>query len=236
MDKNSITLHEILPDEFAYQDILEERFVVAFPEYAGVFPSIRSDIRSGGNHLPGTIRHHWLILRDSKAIGFALFSYLINSNIGFFRYLSVDSKYRGEGIGVYVIQELKNRLCLDARELGKPDPLCYCFEVENPDLARSEKERQIDQYRLEYFVKKRGALVLNVDYMEPVLVRDKNAVVPEKPKPMYLLVQPIDPNLVEVDPQTTYKWVAAVYFEHYRLDPADPTAKMVLSSIPNTEV
>ncbi|MBC8505091.1 MAG: hypothetical protein ISR58_18190 [Anaerolineales bacterium] len=233
MVEDSVILHEILPDETAYQDALYEQFVLAFPDYARIFPSIRKDIQLGGDHNPNYLRHNWLILKKDIAVGLALFSYLIKSNIGFFRYLGVDPEHRYEGIGYNVIQELKKQFCIDAKIYGNPDPLGYCFEIESLAMAPNKREKEINQNRLDYFVN-RGAIVLEVDYFEPVLASDEKLSeesAAEKPKPMHLLLQPIEKDLTRINPLTTRKLVAAVWFEHYGIDKDEPTAQLMLDSI-----
>jgi len=229
-----INLHEIQPNDEAYQDVLHEFFNLAFPEYGDIFPSIRAEIQKGIDKNWGFSPHHWLILENGKPIGFALSRYLIQSNIGFFRYLAIDPNSQGKGIGYHVVQELKKQFQSDAQTFDNPEPLGYCFEVEIPELSGNEEERFINQRRLDFFVKKCAAIVLNVDYFEPVIVDDESAN--EKPKPMILMFQPIDYDFTKVDPDTTRKLVAAVWFEHYGIDQDDPTAQLMLNSILDNEV
>jgi len=233
MVDEQIRLHNVQPEEFLQQDELHKMFVSIFPDYAEVFPSVRAEIQQGGIYEKRFLPHYWLIQKNDLAIGVALSRYLLNSNIGFFRYLGVDPAHRRNGIGTLTIHELKKQFCKDARNQGSPEPLGYCFEVEDPAWSYNERDRQIDQRRLEFF-QNRGAFVLPVDYLEPVLDfwdNQENA----KPKPMLLMFQPIQTNTKSVDSQTTHTLVSAVWLEHYGIDSNDPTLQIILNSIPETE-
>jgi hypothetical protein len=234
MLEKQIQLHNVQPEEFMLQDALHLQFISIFPDYAEIFPAVREEINRGGDHGERFLPHYWLIQINELAIGLALSRYLPKSNTGFFRFLGVDPAHRRNGIGTLTIQELKQQFCEDAQNFGRPQPLGYSFEVENPAVSKNEEYRQIDQQRLDYF-KNRGAFVLPVDYFEPIpdAMKDKGDV---NPKSMLLMLQPIDDAITSVDPPTTRQLVAAVYYEHYGLDRDEPLTLKVLSSIPDSEV
>lgn len=233
MVEDSIFLHNVQSEEFLQQDALHRLFVDIFPEYAEVFPTVKFEIQHGSQFENIFLPHYWLIQKNDRAIGVALSRYLIKSNIGFFRYLGVDPAHRRSGIGTLTIQALKKQFYQDASDFGNPVPLGYCFEVEDPAWSQDEGRREIDQRRLNFF-KKRGAFVLPVDYLEPVLeVRENKEGA--RPKPMLLMLQPIDRKLKFVDSKKTQELVIAVWTEHYGLDLKDPTLQVILNSIPDTE-
>jgi GNAT superfamily N-acetyltransferase len=234
MQEKQVHLHNVQPEEFLLQNALHQQFVAIFPEYAEIFPAVRDEIQHDGDFGNRFFPHYWLIQKNEISIGLALSRYLLQSNIGFFRFLGVDPAYRRTGVGTLTIQELKKQFCSDARNFGRVEPLGYCFEVENPAVSSDEEIHIIDQQRLDYF-NNRGAFVLPVDYFEPVFeVKKKKEAV--KPKSMLLMLQPIEADLKSVDLSTTRQLVAAVYYEHYGLDRNDPMALKVLNSIPVLEV
>ena len=239
MVQPELVYHDIQPDETPYQDVLLGLFRATFPNSLRYVPHIRKSMKLGMALNPRLIPHHWLILQDHQPIGFTLFNYLIESNMGFGRYIGVDPDHRSAGIGYRIIQETKKQICADAQKQAKPEPIGFCTEVDSPAQAKSEQEREIYQRRIEYFLHKCGAIDLDVDYLEPVMIRNQEAgddPLPAEPIPMHLILNPVRAEISHVSPDMTRKLVAGVLVDHYCLDPGDKIVKIILNSIPGVEV
>ena len=234
-----LIFHEIQPYETEFQTYLLNLFRLIFPDDLRYLSYIEQSMQLESELNPDSIQHHWLITASGNPIGFTVFSYLIGSNIGFGRYVGLDPSRRSLGIGLEIIQATKKQICIDAKKHGNPVPLGYCAEVETLEAAKDESEREINQKRLDYFLKDRGAIELDVKYLEPILIQghDWNTpALPTAPTPIHLLLFPTSPETTFVDAMTTRKLVEAILFVHYQLDPQDAIAQTILNSIPSQEV
>ncbi len=239
MEQPELIYHEIKPDESEFQDALLGLFRATFPKYSRYVPHIKKSMRVGMALNPRLIPHHWLIMQANQPVAFTLFNYLIESNIGFGRYIGVDPDYRSAGIGFEIIQHTKKQICVDSQNHANPEPIGFCAEVESPALATTEQDREINQRRIDYFIHKCGALDLAVDYLEPVMIQDESAEdvrLPAEPTPMHLILHPVSDDTHQVSPKVTREIVSGVLFDHYRLDPEDRIVATILSSIPPAEV
>lgn len=239
MTEQQFTVHEIQPGEKEFQNTLVDLFRSMFPEDARYLPYICKSMEFGGDQKSDTLFHHWLVLQDDLAIGFALFNYLVDRNVGFFRYLAVDPGNANAGIGYQVSEVAKKQLAEDAKKYGNPEPIGYVFEAESPEMAKDEAEKKLCQRRLNYFIKQCKSMILPVDYVEPLVVRGEDVgsvQLPDESKPMVLLLSPLDYEGTHIDADLTRKLVEAVLFGHYRLAPTDPAAQAILDSISDPEV
>jgi hypothetical protein len=231
-----IIIREVKSKDSALHNILLSLFAEIFPSYMRYLPHIRSSLEQGDTLNPRVLPHHWLVkLADNEGafIGFELFNYLHRYNIGFGRYIGTRAEKRNEGVGMQLIRASVKQIASDARRFGRPEPLGFCAEVESPRLATTPEEREIRERRLRYFQESCGAVELNLDYLEPVMIRSfiEATEWTQPPTSMHFIVFPCDPSRTSFTPEETKKMAEGVLLDHYGLPADNNLVQHVLESV-----
>ena len=82
-------------------------------------------------------------------IGYAYFAYAKEKTVALIDYLAICEAYRGHGIGNQLLQEIREYL---------QDWYGIILEVENPDKAVTEAERQAQEHRIAFYQRNKVAL------------------------------------------------------------------------------
>ncbi|MCL4562644.1 MAG: GNAT family N-acetyltransferase [Chloroflexi bacterium] len=135
-----------------------------------------------GNHRS----HTWAAVRDGRVTGVAIFSYYRDIRTGFLGYLAVDPHTRSQGLGSWLFQRSIEQLALDAVDLGDEKPMGMCLEVERPEAAQTDEEKQLRHRRIRFYRRLGAEIIEGVDFIGPPLKPDL------PPVPYYLMFRPID--------------------------------------------
>ena len=85
----------------------------------------------------------------AELIGYAYFAYAKEKTVALIDYLAICETYRGNGIGNQLLQEIREYL---------QDWYGIILEVENPDKAVTEAERQAQEHRIAFYQRNKVAL------------------------------------------------------------------------------
>jgi GNAT superfamily N-acetyltransferase len=181
------------------EDELVRMFIKIFPEdqrYAGF---IRQRVCNAEKPNPIAVTHQWVVKYQDEIVGFRLFSYLRRYNIGVSGYIAVSRKFRGLGIGGWIHQKTIEQVKTDAVASGQPEPVGFCGEVDHPDAAHDEEDRQVRSQRIQIF-KRMGAWVVDFGYLEPLKVEgmpieNEMDLALLSPDPMLVYIVPFHPRL-----------------------------------------
>lgn len=101
-------------------------------------------------HMLGRGKYLPLGLYDgADLIGYAYFAYAKEKTVALIDYLAICEVYRGRGIGNQLLQKIREYL---------QDWYGIILEVENPDKAESEVERQAQEHRIAFYQRNKVAL------------------------------------------------------------------------------
>lgn len=85
----------------------------------------------------------------AELIGYAYFAYAKEKSVALIDYLAICEVYRGHGVGDQLLQEIRVYL---------QDWHGIILEVENPEKAASEADRQAQEHRIAFYQRNRVAL------------------------------------------------------------------------------
>ena len=85
----------------------------------------------------------------AELIGYAYFAYANKKTVALIDYLAICEVYRGHGIGDQLLQKIREYL---------QDWYGIILEVENPDYAESEEEREAQKHRIAFYLRNYVAL------------------------------------------------------------------------------
>lgn len=211
-----------------------ELFREIFPEDLRYVPYVRECARRRSPDHPATLDHVWTVEVEGEPVGVRIFSYVHTRDIGHGAYVGLLKPYRGLGIGTWLVEQTLRQLQADAAALDQPEPLGYCVEVEPIGSAQSAAERLLFQRRLAFHIHA-GGVPLDVDYVEPPMIRDVSYISPEQltgiePKPMELIFYPIQSDQW-LGREVQLQIVEGLLLDVYRLDRADPLVQRAIESI-----
>ncbi|MBN2394523.1 MAG: GNAT family N-acetyltransferase [Anaerolineae bacterium] len=137
--------------------------------------------------------HHLLaVQRESVFVGLAHYVVIAEQKLVWLWMFAVTPEARNHGIGAAMYEEIVRRL---------PDwTIAILIEVERPDLAQTEAERELAERRIAFY-RRQGALLLEgVHYVQSVGPH-------QPPLPMHVMVHP----LVPLDAETAFRLACAVF-------------------------
>ncbi len=206
-----------------------ELFREIFPEDVRYVPYLRACARQRSPDHPATFDHVWLVEVDGDFAGVRIFSYVHTRDLGHGAYVGLLEPYRGLGIGTWLVEKTLRQLQADAEAFGRPEPLGYAVEVEPVDPAHREADRRLA------FHLQAGGVPLDVDYLEPPMIRGVSYIAPEQltgvePKPMELVFYPTQPDR-RLGREEQIQIVEGLILDVYRLDRRDPLFQRAIDSI-----
>lgn len=221
-------IHEVVGLDAPYLPTAVELFRKLFPEDVRYVPYLRACARQRSPDHPATFDHVWLIEVAGNFAGIRIFSYVHTRDIGHGAYVGLLKPYRGQGVGTWLVKQTLRQLRADADAFGRPEPLGYAVEVEPVEPGRQNTER-----RLAFHVQA-GGIPLEVDYLEPPMIRGVSYISPEQltgiePHPMQLVFYPTHPDR-ELGPEVQRQIVEGLILDVYRLDRADPLFQRAIDS------
>ena len=227
-------IREVVGQDSPYLPASIDLFRAIFPDETRYIPYVRACAQQVSLSHPATLDHVWLVEQDGQTVGIRVFSYVHTRNWGHGAYVGLLPAYQGQGLGAWLVRQTLAQLCADALRFHRPAPSGYVIEVEPPEGALDEADRQVRQRRLA-FHRRCGGLVLDADYVEPPMIQGVDYVSASEldgaePKAMKLVFIPLDParTLTGAD---LVDFIEGLYVDVYRLDPASNLVCRALASI-----
>jgi GNAT superfamily N-acetyltransferase len=178
-------------------------------------PEERDDTQSQLTKLHGGRKDCYLAVDGNDLLGFALVSYFTDFPAGFLEYLAVDPAARNAGTGSRILDYLRQDLASSER----PDVEGIIFEVDRPEDANDDAERQLRERRIGFYQRAGAALVAGSgNYHAPSAVDDGMLY--------YLLMWlPVIPGAPQPTGERLRACVAAIFAEGYGLGPDNPLVR-----------
>lgn len=189
----------------------------AFPVAQRVEDSALLRLVPRGSHEPGGWVFH-LAERMPETVGFATGLHVSPLGLAYIAYLAVAPTWRGRGVGTALFRSL-----LDAWKQARPRPPHWLFlEVERPELARDEVEREQQMRRMRFY-ERLGCRFIHADFQAPPLGPGLPVV------PYWILMLPIQD--ADLGPAAIRTALADLYREVYSLDEDHPLVRNCLESL-----
>jgi GNAT superfamily N-acetyltransferase len=219
---NDTIIREVIGADSPYLPATAELFRAIFPTYEQYIPYLRACAMQTSYNHPGTFDHVWLIEQNGNFVGVRVFRYVSERDFGFDAFIGLLGDYQNQGIGTWLIEQTLAQLCIDAERFGRPVPAGCCAEVEPIRMARDESQLHINERRVAFY-RKQGGFLLNVDYIEPPMIRNVDYITEAQltgilPMPKQLVFYPIDGS-TSWRHQDVVKVLDGIYLDVYRLEP-----------------
>ncbi len=227
-------IREVRGADSPYLPAAVDLFLTVFPEEAHYAAYVRECALQNSPSHPATYDHLWLVEQQGRPVGVRIFSYVHTRNFGHGGFIGILPGCRSQGLGAWLVRQTLAQLCADAAAWGRDEPSGYCIEVEPVEEAKDEAARQEAERRLA-FHRRCGALVLDVDYMEPPMIEGASYITPGElagvePARMLLMFVPTRP-LSHVSRRELIDIVEGTYIDVYRLAPDSWYMRQALASI-----
>ncbi|WP_024832341.1 GNAT family N-acetyltransferase [Ruminiclostridium josui] len=181
-DVRPVNLHEVRD---LYINIVNDFAQGEYPPYEDLYKQLEKGIQKG-----------FVLVNDQKDVAYSICTVDSTDSFVLISLLAVYTKYRGKGFGTKFIEILKNRYC---------DKRSIIVEVEKPEDALEQKERDIREKRIKFYEKAGFILLPDIDYA----IWDI---------PMYLMILPnetlqIDANSISSLNETVGKAMGDIYLK-----------------------
>jgi GNAT superfamily N-acetyltransferase len=132
---------------------------------------------------PETAVSHFRILVDEDAVvGFTHFSSYKDYYLGYLKFIAVRADLRGKRYGPILLKDALRQLRMDGRRATGWPYLGLILEVERPEAAENEQERELRERRIRFYERQGAVMIENLDYVAP-------PVAPGQPSlPFHLMV------------------------------------------------
>jgi len=224
IDRSNLKIIEVTVHTPDLEDKLVQMFIEVFPEDQRYVEFIRQRVHNAQRPNPKAFTHQWIVKYKDEIVGFRLFSYLRRYNMGVSGYIGVSSQFRSAGIGKWIHQKTIEQVKADAAANGQPEPFGFCGEVDHPDAAHNEEDRQVRLRRIQIF-KRMGAWVVDFGYLEPLKVEgmpieNEMGLAELSPDPMLVYIVPFQPG-VKPGKNVVAHMVRAMLLDTYHLNEDD---------------
>src|SRR5690606_34402830 len=146
-----------------------EIYLEAFPDAEREpVESLKEQMQSGAGHR-GRLEHLWVAAQGDQVRAIAAFSYCPQDRIGVVGYFAVRSGLRSQGLGAWLLQEVVEQVVLDAVSLGHAQAIGVALEVERPEDAPGEEERQRRLRRIAFYLREGAYLLDQIRFTAPSL-------------------------------------------------------------------
>lgn len=152
----------------------------SFPEDERIASEIVRD------RLPNPLYPLLAIEEEGRFLGFAYLGFFeIDAQSTFvgFMFFAVEPTHRGHGIGAEVYRKVYHYSIDACQRLGRT-MLGLIYEVERPELAENDQDRNVREHRLAFYERMGGKVLKGIEYVQPSLGEGKN------PVPLHLMVHP----------------------------------------------
>jgi GNAT superfamily N-acetyltransferase len=113
------------------------------------------------------VTHLRALVEQDEVVGFTLFASYKDYYLGYLKFIAVRADIRGKGYGPLLLQDAIQQLRADGRRATGWPYLGLVLEVERPETAESEEDRQLRERRIQFY-RRNGALMFDdVDYVAP---------------------------------------------------------------------
>jgi GNAT superfamily N-acetyltransferase len=226
-DQNAPVFHPLLPGE-------EELFAGACRIFEQSFPPEERDpveqlaeqvARSSRPGQPGGDRQHFEVgLLEGQVWGAAIYGWGAATATGFLAYLATDPQRRNAGLGAAFYRHAVETLIKDGIAAGRPT-LGMALEVERPEDAPTEAERELRTRRIGFYIRNGAFLLPGLDYWTPPLA-------PGLPALRYhVLYHPLAAPLPVARPELAVVVQTTLGFG-YHLEAGDPYLDRALDNLP----
>jgi hypothetical protein len=146
------------------------------------------------------LRWHMLVaMRGDEVVGVGSGTYLGSLNVGTIGYLTVAPGERTGGLGARVRARLRKAFEQDA------------LTIRGESLTALVGEVEADNPWLDYLVRRRGALALDLPYLQPEVRADR------EPVPLVLYYQPLRRSVKRLPVTTVRQLIFALWRRGYRI-------------------
>jgi GNAT superfamily N-acetyltransferase len=158
------------------------------------------------------VTHLRALVEQEAVVGFTYFSSYPEYYLGFLKFIAVRADIRGKGYGPILLQDALEQLRADGvRATGWPY-LGLVLEVERPELAANDQDRQLRERRIQFYRRNGARMIEGIDYIAPPVAAGQPSL------PFYLMV------LRAVPKYGMQRWlrqnaVKALLVEGYRENP-----------------
>lgn len=164
------------------------------------------------------------LVRRDEPVGFALVRALADTGRVFLRYLVIDGRQRGRGIGGILWQHLTAYV----RRRGFS---MLIWDVEHPDEPAIEPaEREVRLRRIGFYERLGGSLLPIGEYVNPHAHESGTLWVP-----MRLMATSLDGGTVPTDVRGLRRLALDVYAHRYRLGDDEPVVRATLATLEEDE-
>lgn len=144
-------------------------YLEAFPaEEREPVESLKRQMREGAGRR-GRLEHLWVAAQGEQVQALAVFSYCPQDRIGIIGYFAVRSGLRSQGLGAWLLQQVVEQVVLDSASLGHAQALGVALEVERPEDAHSEDDRERRMRRIAFYQREGAYLLDQIRFTAPAL-------------------------------------------------------------------
>jgi ribosomal protein S18 acetylase RimI-like enzyme len=136
----------------------------------------------------GTITRLRALAEGEKVLGFALFSSYARYHLGYLKFLAVDPAIRGRGLGPILLRDALRRIRVDGRRMTGWPHLGLVLEVERPECAESDAERDLRSRRIGFYLRNGASIIERTDFIAPPVADGQPSI------PFHLMVIPAVPK------------------------------------------
>src|SRR5262249_9844072 len=111
--------------------------------------------------------HLRALVEQGSVVGFTYFASYQEYYLGYLKFIAVREDIRGKGYGPVLLHDALQKIRADGiRTTGWPY-LGLVLEVERPELAENEQDRQLRERRIHFYQRNGAVIVEGTDYIAP---------------------------------------------------------------------
>src|SRR5262249_16199180 len=107
------------------------------------------------------------LVDQNVVIGFTYFASFREYYLGFLKFIAVRADIRSKGYGKILLQDSLEQLRADGRRATGWPYLGLVLEVERPEMAANDDERQQRERRIQFYERNGAKLIEGIDYVAP---------------------------------------------------------------------
>ncbi|GIL11737.1 MAG: hypothetical protein BroJett038_04570 [Chloroflexota bacterium] len=122
------------------------------------------------------------LAEENRVVGFTYFSTYKDYYLGFLKFIAVRQDIRGKGYGPLLLQDAIQQVRADGRRATGWPYLGLVLEVERPETAESDQDRQLRERRIQFYRRNGAVMIEGTDYIAPPVALG------QPPLPFHLMV------------------------------------------------